>query len=357
MAEQAALAAGHGEPGGVGRNRQVARRNQLASGRGGEGVHLGDHRLRNRLNGVHHRRAHREQFAGLVQAGSRHVTEVVTGAEHRTTRRKDHARRLALAHLTEGLGHLEHQLERQGVALLGSIEGDCRERPITAHEEVFVHHVHSLADPPVGIHRLGDNAVMTSGFEAGHDSLPPLLRNASFERVPIGSFDRNLAELPPGSNVTVTSSPKHGTAATLDACQKAIDRGHRVVPHIAGRMIEDGRDLCRLVSRVQRMGVDELFVIAGDSYRPVGGYADTLTFIKVIPGVSADRAVEGRCRHDQTLLAQANTTIDQLTDFRAQALARLAAQHEEILRLRAAPNPTAKVTRLPAPPQKVIGPC
>jgi methylenetetrahydrofolate reductase (NADPH) len=85
-----------------------------------------------------------------------------------------------------------------------------------------------------------------------------------------------------------------GTAAMLDACQKAIDRGHRVVPRIAGRMIEDGRDRCRLVSRVQRMGVDDLFVIAGDTYRPVGGYADTLTFIKVIPGVRADRAVEGR---------------------------------------------------------------
>ena len=38
----------------------------------------------------------------------------------------------------------------------------------------------------------------------------------------------------------------------------------------------------------------------------------------------------------RTRLAQANTTIDQLTDFRTQALSRLAAQHEEILRLRAA---------------------
>ncbi len=59
----------------------------------------------------------------------------------------------------------------------------------------------------------------------------------------------------------------------------------------------------------------------------------------------------------KTRLAQANTIIDQLADFRTQALARLAAQHEEILRLRAAGNPTAKVTRLPVLPQKVVGPC
>ena len=59
----------------------------------------------------------------------------------------------------------------------------------------------------------------------------------------------------------------------------------------------------------------------------------------------------------RTLLAQANTTIDQLTDFRTQALSRLAAQHEEILRLRAAAEANTNVTRLPAPRQKVIGPC
>jgi hypothetical protein len=56
-------------------------------------------------------------------------------------------------------------------------------------------------------------------------------------------------------------------------------------------------------------------------------------------------------------LAQANSTIEQLSDFRSQALARLAAQHDEILRLRAAAAQSANVTRLPAARQKVIGPC
>lgn len=60
----------------------------------------------------------------------------------------------------------------------------------------------------------------------------------------------------------------------------------------------------------------------------------------------------------KTLLAQATTIIDQLTDFRTQALARLAAQHEEILRLRAATDPKTNVARLPAArPHKIIGPC
>ncbi|MFF7941480.1 hypothetical protein ACFZC5_17335 [Nocardia gamkensis] len=56
-------------------------------------------------------------------------------------------------------------------------------------------------------------------------------------------------------------------------------------------------------------------------------------------------------------LARANSTIDELTGFRTQALARLAARHDEIQRLRAATHPASNVTRLPAARQKAIGPC
>jgi hypothetical protein len=56
-------------------------------------------------------------------------------------------------------------------------------------------------------------------------------------------------------------------------------------------------------------------------------------------------------------LTQANSTIEELTDFRTQALARLAAQHDEIQRLRATSDAGTNVTRLPPPRQKVIGPC
>ena len=56
------------------------------------------------------------------------------------------------------------------------------------------------------------------------------------------------------------------------------------------------------------------------------------------------------------LLDQANSTIEELTDFRTRALARLAAQHDDILRLRAT-NRTVSVARLPATRQKTVGPC
>jgi hypothetical protein len=55
-------------------------------------------------------------------------------------------------------------------------------------------------------------------------------------------------------------------------------------------------------------------------------------------------------------LAQSEQTIDELTDFRTQALARLAAQHEEITRLRQLADRAGSVRRLPTR-TPVIGSC
>ncbi|MFF2807943.1 hypothetical protein ACFVT2_12245 [Streptomyces sp. NPDC058000] len=58
-------------------------------------------------------------------------------------------------------------------------------------------------------------------------------------------------------------------------------------------------------------------------------------------------------------LAQSEQTIDEPTDFRTQALARLAAQHEEIVHLRQTAADASLVTRLPSGRSSatVIGSC
>jgi hypothetical protein len=61
--------------------------------------------------------------------------------------------------------------------------------------------------------------------------------------------------------------------------------------------------------------------------------------------------------HLKERLAQAELTIDELTNFRTQALSRLAAQHAEILRLRATADGATRVTRLPASRTTAIGSC
>jgi hypothetical protein len=56
-------------------------------------------------------------------------------------------------------------------------------------------------------------------------------------------------------------------------------------------------------------------------------------------------------------LSQADQKIAELADFRAQALSRLAAQHEEVVRLRNAADGANRVIRLPVNRATSIGPC
>ncbi|MEU9031873.1 hypothetical protein AB0D46_31005 [Streptomyces sp. NPDC048383] len=56
-------------------------------------------------------------------------------------------------------------------------------------------------------------------------------------------------------------------------------------------------------------------------------------------------------------LALSDSTVEELNDFRIQALARLTAQHDEIVHLRAKAAGTASVTQLPAARTTVIGSC
>jgi hypothetical protein len=57
-----------------------------------------------------------------------------------------------------------------------------------------------------------------------------------------------------------------------------------------------------------------------------------------------------------SFLTQAEQSVEELAGFRRQALARLAAQHEEILRLRAIAGTSARVVHLPAPRSPAIAP-
>jgi vacuolar-type H+-ATPase subunit I/STV1 len=59
----------------------------------------------------------------------------------------------------------------------------------------------------------------------------------------------------------------------------------------------------------------------------------------------------------KTRLSQADQKIAELTNFRAQALSRLAAQHEEVVRLRNAADGANRVIRLPVNRATTIGPC
>lgn len=136
------------------------------------------------------------------------------------------------------------------------------------------------------------------------------------------AIDRLLrGEIPPGGNCDVK---------TL-AAEAGVDRtafyGNRPYTHLR---VEFEQRLCAMQQ-------------AGDIPDP--------RYAQILRLKADNRALEER-------LAAAAGTIDELTDFRAQAIARLAAQHEEITRLRqvAAGNARTSITHLPRR-SAVIGPC
>jgi hypothetical protein len=151
VAEEAALAAGHGETGVLGGHGQVARGHQLAPRGGGQRVDLGHHGLGDRLDGVHHLGAHLEQPPGRDEVGAGHVGEVVAGREHRPVGGQDHAEGVAGPHLAEGRRQLQHHVEREGVALLGPVEGDGGDVTLLLDQEMLVRHGLSLSAAPPSV--------------------------------------------------------------------------------------------------------------------------------------------------------------------------------------------------------------
>jgi methylenetetrahydrofolate reductase (NADPH) len=120
---------------------------------------------------------------------------------------------------------------------------------------------------------------MVQSFERG-TSVHNIVRNSSIEIIPLKGADAKAAIVPTDTTVTITCSPKFGLPRTLDHVAAACRSGHRVVPHLAARMIEDRRELRDFVRTIADLGVDELFVIGGDGEEPVGRFGEAVEILQ-----------------------------------------------------------------------------
>jgi methylenetetrahydrofolate reductase (NADPH) len=101
-----------------------------------------------------------------------------------------------------------------------------------------------------------------------------------FELVPMKSVEQAIAELAPGSTVSVTCSPAKGLSATQDLVARLADLGHEVIPHLAARQVEGREHVARLAEWIRRTGLREVFVIAGDCPHPAGPYEGAVSFLR-----------------------------------------------------------------------------
>jgi len=98
------------------------------------------------------------------------------------------------------------------------------------------------------------------------------LERARFEIIPMKGVDAQLEHLPRGQTVTVTASPTKGTEPTLELAERLARDGHRVVPHLSARLMTGRDEVGRILERLERLGIDQAFVIAGDAELPAGPY-------------------------------------------------------------------------------------
>lgn len=108
-----------------------------------------------------------------------------------------------------------------------------------------------------------------------------LLEHARYEVLPTATVeDAVLEHLPTGFTVTVTASPSKGLPATLDLTERLRAHGYDVVPHLAARMVSGRSELAEICARLVPLGVDTVFVPAGDADPPAGDYKASLDLLE-----------------------------------------------------------------------------
>jgi methylenetetrahydrofolate reductase (NADPH) len=124
-----------------------------------------------------------------------------------------------------------------------------------------------------------------------HPALVARLEHLSFEVFPSPKLLEHARSLPPGARVSVTSSPKSGITATLDAAATLLQLGHPVVPHLAARMVGAGIDITSVTNWLESRGVRDVLVIGGDASPPRGPYRDARACIEAL--LTSDLLLDG----------------------------------------------------------------
>ncbi len=102
------------------------------------------------------------------------------------------------------------------------------------------------------------------------------------EAFPRSSLSEQLRQLPSGTTVPVTSSPRRGIDATLDLCEDVTALGLRPVPHIAARLVTDEAHLNTILERLAALDDRDIFVVGGDSKEPRGPFPSASSLLTAI---------------------------------------------------------------------------
>ena len=119
-------------------------------------------------------------------------------------------------------------------------------------------------------------------LQAQRQALIHTVSEAYMEIFPTDTIEERLKVLPRNSYVAVTCSPAKGVEATLDLCERLIESGFRVVPHVAAKMVRDDAHLRNILKRLDDYPIDSLFVPGGDAAKPMGKFSTAFELLRAI---------------------------------------------------------------------------
>ncbi len=107
------------------------------------------------------------------------------------------------------------------------------------------------------------------------------MHKARYEVLPTQSAeDAVLESVPRDVVVTITASPSRGLEPTLALAERLAAEGYHVVPHLSARLVRDSAHLGEVVARMTAIGVDDVFVPAGDADPPAGEFSSALDVLE-----------------------------------------------------------------------------
>jgi len=119
-------------------------------------------------------------------------------------------------------------------------------------------------------------------------ALVEALAQPRFELIPMEGAIEWAAHLPEGAKVTITCAPTQGIESTLLFGAQLLERGFRVVPHIAARLVADRAHLEEIVRRLNDLKVREVFVIGGDARKPAGPFSGAFELLCAMADLGHD---------------------------------------------------------------------
>jgi methylenetetrahydrofolate reductase (NADPH) len=126
----------------------------------------------------------------------------------------------------------------------------------------------------------------TAAGRLGRSQLAELLRNTSYEVMPLGNAEAEVVEhVPVTVPLTVTVTEAKGIQTTLALTERLTGRGYRVSPHLPARQFIDQRHVDEVVTRLNEQGVRSIFVIGGDALEPAGDFADAFALLQAIEAI------------------------------------------------------------------------